>query len=321
MRFRSRAMQRPQRVASSDAGFSLVELLISMVLILIVFGGVTTALNKLANAQRSIWNRTELHSGVRGATELLQQEVGQAGRITLPAPATLTAATSTIGSVNPVSLSTTVSSTAGMFVGIQLVIDAGDKIETVTVTALNTSTNTITGVFAGAQTHAVGAPVSAQGGFATGIVAPSMTNGSTGTLLKLYGDINADGNMVYVEYKCDTTSGNLYRNVMPWDASSKPAVTTAQILLSNIVANPGGTACFTYQTAVVGSNTFVLDVAITLTVKTQMVDPVTKLYQTETKALLNVAPRNVFNTWELASIGLSNRVQPMPASITALLPG
>jgi len=96
-------------------------------------------------------------------------------------------------------------------------------------------------------------------------------------------------------------------------------VTAAQILLANIVANPGGTPCFTYQTAVVETNTYVLDVAITLTVRTQLVDPITKLFQTETKALLNVAPRNILNTWQLASIGLTNRIQPMPPSIATLL--
>ena len=53
---------------------------------------------------------------------------------------------------------------------------------------------------------------------------------------------------------------------------------------------------------------------------TYYVDPVTKQFQLETKALLNVSPRNVFNVWELASIGLTNRVQPMPPSILVLLP-
>ena len=43
------------------------------------------------------------------------------------------------------------------------------------------------------------------------------------------------------------------------------------------------------------------------------------MFQQETKALLNVAPRNVFEGWELASIGLLNRVQDTPASITALI--
>ena len=79
------------------------------------------------------------------------------------------------------------------------------------------------------------------------------------------------------------------------------------------------TPCFTYQTAVVNGTPFVLDVAITLTVRTQDIDPVTRQFLTETKTLLNVAPRNVFNTWELASIGEHNRVQPMPPSIQTLI--
>jgi hypothetical protein len=97
-------------------------------------------------------------------------------------------------------------------------------------------------------------------------------------------------------------------------------VGNAQVLLSNIIANPGGTPCFTYQIQFVGANTYVTNVAITLTVQTQVVDPVTKQFQLETKALLNVSPRNVFNVWELVSIGLVNRLQPMPPSIQALLP-
>ncbi len=45
---------------------------------------VTSALLQMTQSQTTIWNRTEMHSGIRGATELLQQEVGQAGRVTLP---------------------------------------------------------------------------------------------------------------------------------------------------------------------------------------------------------------------------------------------
>ena len=40
----------------------------------------------------------------------------------------------------------------------------------------------------------------------------------------------------------------------------------------------------------------------------------------ETKALLNVSPRNVFNVWQLASAGVAERIQPMPPTVTALLP-
>src|SRR5438445_4119447 len=72
----------------SEAGFTLAELLIATGLLLVVSSIVTSALLQMTNQQQTIWNRTEMHSGVRGATELLQQEVGQAGRIALPNPVT-----------------------------------------------------------------------------------------------------------------------------------------------------------------------------------------------------------------------------------------
>jgi hypothetical protein len=185
------------------------------------------------------------------------------------------------------------------------------------------------------RAHNVNAPILALGAFGTGIIPPAVspsaytpsgptftyTSGSTGTVLKLYGDINADGNMVYIEYTCDTTTNrNLYRNMMSWTAGSKPAVAASQVLLSNVVANPNSTPCFTYQTAVVAGNVYVTDVAITLTVQTQLIDPTTKQFQTQTKALLNVSPRNTFNAWQMASLGIANRIQPIPPSVAALLP-
>jgi hypothetical protein len=150
-------------------------------------------------------------------------------------------------------------------------------------------------------------------------------NGSTANVLKMFGDINGDGNMVYVEYTCDPINDHkLYRNSMPFDNATKPKVSDALVLLNNIQQNPAGTPCFTYQVTnpitVQGQPlSFVLDVAITLTVQTQQLDPVTKTFQQETKALLNVSPRNVFNAWELAGMGYTDRIQSTPASITALL--
>src|SRR6184192_620350 len=68
----------------SDSGFSIIELLVATAVLLIVSSIVTSALLQMTNSQKTIWNRTEMHSGIRGATELLQQEVGQAGRISVP---------------------------------------------------------------------------------------------------------------------------------------------------------------------------------------------------------------------------------------------
>jgi prepilin-type N-terminal cleavage/methylation domain-containing protein len=292
-----------------DSGFSLPELLVSLLVLSVIVGTVTQLSMQMSNGQRTMWNRTQMHSSVRGAIALLQQEVGQAGLVVLPAPVSLSAPT--VFGTNTVA----VSSTAGMFVGEKLAIGTGLSQETVVLTTVTSST--ISAYFTLA--HAAGESVAALGGFAQGIVPPNMTNGSSATKLKLFGDVNDDGQMVYVEYTCDTVTGRLSRNMVAWNATSKPALTAANVLLSNVVANPGGSPCFSYQTETVAPDTYVTAIAVTLSVQTQDIDPVTRQYQVETKTLLNVSPRNVFQTWQMASAQEVNRIQPIPPSILVLI--
>jgi hypothetical protein len=296
-------------------------MMLSMVILFGVTGIVMSGLLQTTRTEGTVQNRTEMHAAVRSATELMQQEIGQAGRVALPAAVTLSAAVAAGASV-----SATLSSTTGMFANEYLVVDAGSNQETVQVSSISGSA--ITAAFRLA--HASGVPVAVQGGFGTGVVPESaspysMTNGSDGTHLKLYGDINGDGNMVYVEYICDFAgSGNLYRSVSAFDAAT---IVAKQVLLPNLYSggNPGGTPCFVYQEEPSGCNAtsatnpcFVTDVAVTLTVQTQLPDPSTGVYQKETKALLNVSPRNVFDAYELSTLS-NNRVEPMPSTVTALL--
>lgn len=328
---------------SSESGFSIIELMVATGLLLIVSSIVTSALMQMTQLQTTIWNRTEMHSGIRGATELLQQEVGQAGKISLPGTVTLVNAV-TAGEIsaacdagNPsanavaktlATTSLTETATKGIYASsaapaayMLLTTMDGDNQETIKVASVPSAT-TITACFS--KEHAAGTVLMPLGAFATGIVPNTgVTDGSSATVLKMFGDINGDGKMVYVEYTCDTTAHNLYRKVMDYEAASKTAVTDADILLGNIVTNPGGTDCFTYQTVLLTVQgtpfTFVLDVAVTLTVETEEIDPITRQKETETKALLNVSPRNVFNAWMLAGIGYTDRIQSTPASVAALL--
>jgi hypothetical protein len=147
----------------------------------------------------------------------------------------------------------------------------------------------------------------------------------------MFGDINGDGNMVYVEYFCDngdvgaSPTHSLYRKVVAYDAASKGAFDASEVLLNNVYPNPadsGGVArpCFKYQWVTISGQQYVLDVAITLTVQTQQIDPVTRALQNETKALLNVSPRNVFNVWTMVGYGETERVQSTPPTVTSLLP-
>jgi len=294
-----------------------------MGILVVVVGASMGVLQRLVNSQQTSWNRSEMHAGVRSATELLTQEAGQGGRVSpLTGSLTLDAAVGigaqTVAVASPVGTDPV----AGMFPQEKVTVGYDTTQETVALTGIDTANKTITATFVNA--HAAGVPVRVAGGFSSGIIPTTVAFGSTGFVLKMFGDINSDGNMLYVEYTCDTVNGLLYRNAMPWSIGAKPALDPSMVLLRNVTANPANAACFTYQTQTVtiaGTPTpFVTDVAITLTVQTELVDPITKQKQKETKALLNVSPRNIFNVWELASIGLFDRVQQTPDTVTALLP-
>lgn len=312
------------RSAHGEAGYTLIELMVSVAIMTIVSATALDGVFKLTKVNQTVTNRTEMHAGVRNATELLQQEVGQAGRIALPnlvqlgagiAPGSATVLVNAVDANGTVLANT--NGTTSMYPGEQLVVDTGINEETVTLTGVNTTNKQITAAFAIA--HAASAPINVYGGFGYGVVPTTATNGSTATVLKLVGDINSDGMTKLVEYRCDTVTGNLYRRMVAFDATAKPGYSASLALLNNIVANPDGTPCFTYQQQTVNSAVFVTDVAVTLTVETPEPDPVTGLRQRETKALLNVSPRNVFNVWQLATLGISNRVQPLPSTVTTLI--
>jgi prepilin-type N-terminal cleavage/methylation domain-containing protein len=313
-----------------QAGFSMLETLAALAVLLIVTAIVMSGMAQMLNTQATIANRTEMHTSVRSATELLQQEIGQAGKDSLGAPTanvTLHAAVA-IGTAS-FSLNTSMGVAPIVYPGEVLTFDLGSNQEAVTVTG---TASAPTGTFTFA--HAAGTPVMALGAFSTGIVPPqgapaSYTNGSTGTVLKLYGDINGDGTMLYVEYTCtagtSAAPGTLSRNEMSIAAASKPAIDNTMILLNNVLTNPvdvNGNAvpCFNYQVQQLGSGYVVTDVAVTLTVQTQVKNSQTQQFQPETKALLNVSPRNVFEVWDTARLADPTRAQAIPASVTNLLP-
>src|SRR3954454_6239777 len=99
----------------SQSGFSLIELMVAMAIMLVISGAAVGALLRMTSAQATIWNRTQMHSGIRGATEVLQQEVGQAGRISLPLVVTLTNPSAACSTAN-CTTTMVVSSTTGMFI-------------------------------------------------------------------------------------------------------------------------------------------------------------------------------------------------------------
>ena len=65
----------------TQIGFTLLETMVSLVILLGVSAVVLSGLVQMMKTQGTITNRTEMHTSVRAATELLQQEIGQAGKI------------------------------------------------------------------------------------------------------------------------------------------------------------------------------------------------------------------------------------------------
>jgi type II secretory pathway pseudopilin PulG len=313
-------------------GFSLLETMLALLVLLIVTVIVMSGMNAMMNTQSRIGNRTEMHAGVRDATELLQQEIGQAGKVSLGDPtANVTLASAVAVGSSSLSFNTSTGVAPTVYPSEVLTVDVGANQEVVTVDPTSSSSApTATFVYA----HAAGAPVVALGAFSTGIVPPaaapaSYPNGSTGTVLKLYGDLNSDGKMYYVEYTCQqgtpTNPGALYRNEVLITAASKPAVDSTMTLLNNVLPNPPDPSnnpvpCFNYQVAALGSSYVVTDVAVTLTVQPQNADPQTGTLIPETKALLNISPRNVVEVFDTAKLVDPTRAQVMPASVTNLLP-
>jgi prepilin-type N-terminal cleavage/methylation domain-containing protein len=283
---------------ASSAGFSLLELLVSMVVLVVISGGVLSVIGFYQKSFGRTEIRSDMYENVRGVAELMEQEIGQAGLVSLPA-STLTSA------VAPSALAQTVnvSSTTSMFVGEQLLVDAGNSEELVTVTALTATT--IKAIFA--KPHTIGPPappITALGVFPSGIVPQAAVDGSTANVLNIFGDINADGSLVYVRYTCtpgtSAAPGTLTRSVTTITPGVN-AIAASQTLLSTVIGGAGA-VCFQYfpQTSASGF-TFVSNVGFTLSVQATRPDPQTLQYSQMTKSFLNLAPRNVLAGLEWAT--------------------
>jgi prepilin-type N-terminal cleavage/methylation domain-containing protein len=313
------------------AGFSLIEMMLSMALILVISGATLSAVSYYQQSFGRTEVQSDMYENVRGVAELATQEVGQAGLVSLPSstPPTLSA----VVTANVAAQTVNVSSTTSMFKGEQLLVDAGVTSEELVTLAADPTGTAINGIFT--KSHASGASLNVLGVFPGGVVPPSAntltcvqpngatyttTDGSTCTILNLYGDINADGSLVYIRYTCNPGSlgapGTLTRSV----TTITPGVNTisaAQTLLSTLVANPGGTPCFYYTTNTVGGTTFVTNVGLTLSVQTLTRDPQTQQYLTMTKSFLDLSPRNIGAAFELANAPSTNRLQAAPANVAA----
>src|SRR6266436_5751726 len=114
-------------------------MLLAIAILLVVTGIVMSAMMQMTMTQGTVANRTEMHASVRSATELLQQEIGQAGKISLGPPNVNV----TMAAVLPGSQNITFTTPAGGGVTVYpneyLTVDVGNSQEVVAVTGTSAS--------------------------------------------------------------------------------------------------------------------------------------------------------------------------------------
>ena len=291
------------RLSNRDEGFSLIECMVSMGVMLFLMASVFHVLGKYQRGYQNEQATTDMRQGARGAMELLSQEVGQAGYLgSTPTPRALSASV-TGNSTDPQTVA--LSSTANLFPGEKLLVDTGAASEVVAVTSV--SGNSVSGIFR-KNHNTQNVPVNTSGVFAQGVLLPPAPGQPTPNQLQIFGDINGDGILQYVEYTYDPAAGTLSRSITPYpDTVPGPA----RVLLRNLQPNPGGTDFFQYYPKTDNfGKTYRTEVTVTATTQTESPDPETKQYRTMTSSLVLTA-RNVLSARDLANNRLTDRIQTM----------
>jgi prepilin-type N-terminal cleavage/methylation domain-containing protein len=304
-----------------EAGFSLLELLMSLAVLLIVSGAVIGGLSYSQKGYRSLQIRTSLQQAMRGAVELMVQEIGQAGLQPagvdadgLGAPLATVVASACSGSpatcIAAGTSSIHVTSVAAIYPNEWLWVDTSptldcypssvcEHMQVQSVSAGSPATITFTAPFQYnhvAQTinsTVYPTPIYGMGAYPQGVVPSGATpsGGSTASQLELFGDINGTGNsLLAVIYACPSSYPG------PFTRTLYDATTGNQLSSSNLLSNV--TACqFTYQTqtpSFLGIQV-VTTVGLTITAQSQTNDPQTEQPVTLTKSFLNIQPRNVIS--------------------------
>jgi len=256
---------------STCRGFSLLELLVSMAVLVVIAGGVISMISYNEQTFARTEQQSDMYENVRAVAELMAQEIGQAGLVGLPSGATGETLSAAVTFNSTTAQTVAVSSTAAMYVNEILLIDTNANEEPVKLTAVTSTSISATSLLSGNYpAHASGAVIHAVGVSPNGIVSPvytattsstlgsvpcvtvptgvtnTATDGSTCNVLNLWGDLNSDGSLEYVRYTFNTpatatATGTLTRSVTTITPGAN-TISTSQTLLSTLIQNPPNSA-------------------------------------------------------------------------------
>ena len=205
---------------NTEHGFSLVELLITSLVLLVLLAGIATVFVTGVNYYGGEQRTAQMNGEARTALDIMAMEIAQAG-----ARRDFNTTVSADLGGSATSQDVSVASSTGFQPGDSVTVDAGGlNPETVQLTAVGAGS--IRGIFQIAR--ATGTAIRFYSmPYITGIVPPAglLPNSSVSvTALNFYGDFYPDGNVYYVEYKYDSANSQITRSITPLSqASENPA--------------------------------------------------------------------------------------------------
>jgi type II secretory pathway pseudopilin PulG len=299
----------------TQSGFSLLETLVAMAILIPIMGAAIGMFSVGANQQASEQSSVDANQEARSALEMMAVEIAQAGS---NRDRTTTLAGNISSPNSAVAQAVSVASSTGIVPGDWIEVGTGLNGESVRVTAVGT--NSISGAFR--LTHSSGDPVRLFAfPFVDGVVRPTgMTANSsaTTTAIRFFGDINtnstgADSEIQFIEYIYDAANAQITRSATPFSQAEK---NVAIPFVRNVVPN---SVQFTLNT---NAQNRVSSIDIAMTVK-NTVKQGSKYQETSlsTKVVIPsiVAGSVLLN--ELTLLGGINKLPPAPARVSAWATG
>ncbi len=321
---------RKRTCPQTAGGFSLLELLVSIVVLTVVLGAMTQFMSMLQ--LRYVRQQQVAGASQTGRTtlELLALDIGQAGYY--PGVATSSSSALTAGTVLQW---VAVGSVVGMYPGrVVQVGSSGDPagIEDVTIAEVDPSGNQFRALITANHTITPVPVRASEAPFPDGVSSPTYPASNT---LRLFGDIRGAGNgtMRYIEYRytpgaAGTCTGRLVRSDTDvWATAQEPPV-----IVADNVCNDASALVFRFDTpsspTVLGPFTFVTNVMVDLQVRAQQQTAagtpaveVTGAGGTKPIPLRQTfVPRNIMYALRVANDGLMGNLPVKPPTVPVPVP-
>jgi Tfp pilus assembly protein PilW len=291
--------------AKTEAGFSLMELTVCMLILIPVMGAAVSLFSVGANQQTSEQGSIDVNQEARSALEMMTTEIAQAGSHGERATTLAGGVSALAGNERTVS----VASAAGLSPGDWVDVGTGANLETVQLTAV--SSNSISAVFE--NDHSSGEPVRLYAfPYLAGVIPPVGLGASSSmnvTTLRFFGDINGDSTVQYVEYVYDSNNNQITRSITPISQTTR---NQAIPFVRNVTPNSVQFTLTTDSRGIVTSVNVAMTVQNNWSAKTQ-----NQRTQLSSRITIPSAMAGSALLYEIWRYGGFDKLPPTPSHITA----